>query len=78
MATHSSILNTRDRGAWWAAVSGVAELDMTETTLAAAAAATQSCLTAIPWTAAPQAPLSMGFSRQKYWSGVPLPSVRFI
>ena len=26
-----------------------------------------------PWTAAHQAPLSMGFSRQKYWSGVPLP-----
>ena len=35
----------------------------------------QSCLTlATPWTAAYQAPLSMGFSRQKYWSGVPLPS----
>ena len=27
-----------------------------------------------PWTAANQAPLSMGFSRQEYWSGVPLPS----
>ena len=27
-----------------------------------------------PWTAAYQAPLSMGFSRQKYWSGLPLPS----
>ena len=27
-----------------------------------------------PWTAACQAPLSMGFSRQEYWSGVPLPS----
>ena len=35
----------------------------------------QLCLTpAIPWTAAYQAPPSMGFSRQKYWSGVPLPS----
>ena len=34
----------------------------------------QSCQTlATPWTAAYQAPLSMGFSRQKYWSGVPLP-----
>ena len=31
-------------------------------------------LLATPWTAAHQAPLSMGFSRQKYWSGVPLPS----
>ena len=27
-----------------------------------------------PWTVARQAPLSMGFSRQEYWSGVPLPS----
>ena len=31
-------------------------------------------LLAIPWTAAHQAPPSMGFSRQGYWSGVPLPS----
>ena len=35
---------------------------------------TQSCPTlSTPWTAAYQAPPSMGFSRQKYWSGVPLP-----
>ena len=35
----------------------------------------QSCPTLeTPWTAAYQAPPSMGFSRQKYWSGVPLPS----
>ena len=27
-----------------------------------------------PWTAAYQAPLSVGFSRQEHWSGVPLPS----
>ena len=31
-------------------------------------------LLATPWTAAHQAPLSIGFSRQEYWSGVPLPS----
>ena len=31
-------------------------------------------LFATPWTAAYQAPLSMGFSRQEYWSGLPLPS----
>ena len=31
-------------------------------------------LLATPWTAANQAPPSMGFSRQEYWSGVPLPS----
>ena len=33
-------------------------------------------LFATPWTAAYQAPLSMGVSRQEYWSGVPLPSLR--
>ena len=31
-------------------------------------------LFATPWSAAYQAPLSMGFSRLEYWSGVPLPS----
>ena len=31
-------------------------------------------LLATPWTAAYQAPSSIGFSRQEYWSGVPLPS----
>ena len=31
-------------------------------------------LPATPWTAAYQAPPPMGFSRQEYWSGVPLPS----
>ena len=33
-------------------------------------------LFATPWTAAYQAPPSMGFSRQEYWSGVPSPSPR--
>jgi len=32
-------------------------------------------LLATPWTAAYQASPSMGFSRQEYWSGVPLPSL---
>ena len=31
-------------------------------------------LLATPWTAAYQAPPAMGFSRQEYWSGVPLPT----
>ena len=36
----------------------------------------QSCPTlTTPWTAAYQAPPSMGLSRQEYWSGVPLPSL---
>ena len=35
---------------------------------------TKLCPTlAIPWTVACQAPLSMGFSRQEYWSGLPFP-----
>ena len=36
----------------------------------------QSCLTpsSQTWAAAYQAPPSMGFSRQEYWSGLPLPS----
>ena len=33
---------------------------------------------ATPWTAAYQAPPSMGFSRQEYWSGLPLPSLWLI
>ena len=28
-----------------------------------------------PWTVAPQTPLSKGFSRQEYWSGLPFPSL---
>ena len=31
-------------------------------------------LSETPWTVACQAPLSMGFSQQEYWSGVPFPS----
>ena len=35
----------------------------------------QSCPTLCdPWTVACQAPLSMGFSRQEHWSGLPFPS----
>ena len=36
----------------------------------------QSCWTHCdPWTVARQAPLSMGFPRQEYWSGLPFPSL---
>ena len=35
-------------------------------------------LFATPWTVACQAPLSMGFSRQEYWSGLPFPFQRYI
>ena len=36
----------------------------------------QLCLFATPWTVARQAPLSMGFSRQEYWCGLPFPTAR--
>ena len=35
-------------------------------------------LSATPWTAAHQNPLSMGFPRQKYWSGLPFPPPGFL
>ena len=35
-------------------------------------------LFATPWTAASQAPPSMGFSRQEYWSGLPFPSPGYL
>ena len=42
---------------------------------AAAAKLPPSCPTLCdPWTAAHQAPLSTGFSRQEYWRGLPFPS----
>ena len=39
----------------------------------------KSCPTlANPWTVACHAPLSMGFSRQEYWSGLPFSPVPFL
>ena len=39
----------------------------------------KSCLTLeTPWTVAFQAPLTMGFSRQEYWSGLPFPSPGYL
>ena len=35
---------------------------------------TQLCLTVTPWTVAQKAPLSMEFSRQEHWIGLPFPS----
>ena len=58
---------------------GHKESDMTERLnwieLTESVSLAQSCPTlAAPWTVAHQAPLSMGFSRQEYWSGLPFPS----
>ena len=64
MATHSSILTWKipwTRGPWQA-------------TVCCYCSVAQSCPTLVTtWTIAHQAPLSMGFSRPKYWSGLPFP-----
>ena len=40
---------------------------------------TKSCPTlATPWTVVCQAPLSMRFSKQEYWSGLPFPSPGYL
>ena len=72
----------KDREAWYAAVHGVTKgptqlSDWTSTTTVTNkvgyCAQSPSCvqLFATPWTVAHQAPLSMGFSRQEYWSRLP-------
>ena len=70
-----------DRGAWPATLHGVAkELDVTEqqnsnntvVQLLSCEVVPDSFVT--PWAAIRQAPLSMEFSRQEYWSGLPFPS----
>jgi len=82
----SCLENPRDGEAWWAAVSGVAQ-NWTRLKRLSSSMFTEEevpsqrqlqllrsvRLSVTPWTAARQAPLSMGFSRQEYWSGVPCP-----
>ena len=55
-----------DRGAWWATVHGVPKVKVK--------LLSRVRLFATPWTVAHQASLSVGFSRQEYWSGLPFPS----
>ena len=56
---YSCLGKPMDRGVWWATVNGWVLV-------------TQSCPTLCTlWTISHQAPLSMGFSRQEYWSGLP-------
>ena len=85
----SSLENPKDGGAWWAVIYGVAqswtrlkwlsslaayiqEIVLTEL-LSLCCACIQSCLILCDPMHC-QAPLSMEFSRQEYWSGVPFPS----
>ena len=49
-------------------------LPLCKSSAAVAAKLLQSCPALVtPWTVFRQAPLSMGFSRQEYWSGLPCP-----
>ena len=69
-----------DRVAWHVAVHGVAKSqtwwsDWTELLLLLLSHFSRVQLFTTPWTAAYQAPLFMGFSRQEYWSGLPLLSL---
>ena len=78
---YSCLENPRDGGAWWAAIYGVAQ-SLTQLKRLSSSSNMHACMLsrfsrvwhfAILWTVACQAPLSMGFSRQEYWSGLPCP-----
>ena len=70
----SCLENPRDGGAWWAAVYGVTQSRTRLKWLSSACMLSSVWLFATLWSAARQAPLSMGFSRQEYWRGLPFPS----
>ena len=59
---YSCLENPMDRGAWQSTVHGVTRVGH------------NLAIKPSPWTVAHQAPLSMGFPRQEYWSGLPFPS----
>ena len=65
-----------DRGAWQATVHGVARVghDLATKVKVKVKSLSRVPLFVTPWTVAYHAPLSMGFSRQEYWSGLPFPS----
>ena len=62
--------NPIDRGAWWATVHGITKswIQLSESP------SVMSDSFRTLWTVAHQAALSMGFSRQEYWSGLSFPS----
>ena len=74
MATHSSILTWEISWTEESGVHRVAKLsDMLLLLLLSHFSHVRLCVT--PKTAAHQTPLSLGFSRQEHWSGLPFPSL---
>ena len=72
---YSCLENPRDRGAWQAIVPRVAQSWTRRKPLDTHAHKyTHIQLFVTLWTVVHQAPLSMGFYRQEYWSGLPFPS----
>ena len=77
----SCLENPRDGGAWWAAVYGVAQSRTRLKQLSSSSSSVCQLLSrvwlfVIPWTVACQAPLSMEFTRQEHWNGLPFSSPR--
>ena len=68
----SCLENPRDGGAWRAAAYGVAQSRTQLQRLSSSSSSIRHFVT--QWTVAHQAPLSMGFPRQEYCSGLPYPS----
>ena len=76
---YSCLENPMDRAAWWATVHGVAKSQTRLKRLSTSVSQSVQSLShvglfATPWTVAHQAALSVGFSRQECWSGLPLSS----
>ena len=66
-----------DRGAWRATIHRVARVGhdlASKSSSPPLICFSHVQLFTTPWTIAHQASLSMGFSRQEYWSGLPFPS----
>ena len=75
--THTRPLTLQhQKGAWaaWTCLHGLACPAHTDYCRCPAAQSCPTLADPMEWTAAHQAPLSMGFSRQEYWSGLPFPS----